>query len=222
MSKLIIANWKSNKTAAQVEEWFQGISINVPAEAQVVIAPSFHELALVATKLPARVMLGAQDVSSFPMGSYTGAVNAQQLKAEGVSYVIVGHSERRRYFHETHQDIAAKVEQVVANAMSPILCVDEDYIDAQADALESASIPNLVVAYEPLAAIGNGHNAPVDQVTRVIGNIKQKFGDVPVIYGGSVDERSVHEYLLVSDGVLVGTASLDPQSFSKVVMAAKV
>lgn len=216
MSKLIIANWKSNKTAATALEWCQGFTGSVPANTEVVVAPSFTLIPVVASQLPQGMSLAAQDVSSFPMGSYTGAVSAQQLTAAGVTHVIVGHSERRRYFHESHQDISAKLDQAVSNNLIPILCLDEDYIEDQANALQSKEIPNLVIAYEPLTAIGSGNNAPVDQVTRVTKKIKNVYGDVPVIYGGSVDERSVGEYLLVSDGVLVGGASLDPDQFGKI------
>lgn len=221
MSKLIIANWKSNKTAATAIEWSQQFNVEIKDSVEIVVAPSYHLVTVVREHLPENVHLAAQDVSSFPMGSYTGAVNAQQLKDMNVTHCIVGHSERRKYFHETHQDIAAKISQLVTNNIAPILCLDEDYIEEQADALESKNIPNLIVAYEPLSAIGSGNNAPVDQVTRVVEKIHQVYGDVPVIYGGSVDERSVNEYLLVSDGVLVGGASLEPANFSKVVAAAQ-
>lgn len=219
MSKYIIANWKSNKTTTTALDWCREFEAEIPQETTVVIAPSFNLLSVIASKIPVGVTLAAQDVSSFPMGSYTGAVNAQQLVHTGVSHVIVGHSERRKYFHETYQDVAAKIQQLVANNLVPILCLDEEYIQEQADVLETKDIPNLIVAYEPLAAIGSGNNAPADQVTRVVEKIKQVYGDVPVIYGGSVDERSVREYLLVTDGVLVGSASLDVEQFSKIIAA---
>ncbi|MDQ5950739.1 MAG: triosephosphate isomerase [Patescibacteria group bacterium] len=221
MSKLIIANWKSNKTQQSALEWCQKYNPPNNQTVEIIVAPSFPLLTLVREHLPASIKLAAQDVSSFPMGSYTGAVNAQQLADVSVTHCIVGHSERRKYFHETHQDVAAKIAQLVTNNIAPILCLDEEYLEAQADALESKDIPNLVVAYEPLSAIGSGNNAPVDQVTRVIEKIHQIYGTVPVIYGGSVDERSVNEYLLVSDGVLVGGASLEAEQFSKVVAAAQ-
>lgn len=221
MSKIFIANWKSNKTLTSATEWLQTFKASdVPATAQVIIAPAFSLLSTVKQHLAVPLRLAAQDVSSYPMGSYTGAVNAQQLKDLSVEYVMVGHSERRKYFHETHADVAAKIAQAVANGLKPVLCLDDEYIDAQADALETKDIPGLIVAYEPLEAIGNGHNAPADQVVKVIQKIKSVFGDVTVIYGGSVDERSVAEYLLISDGVLVGAASLEADSFQRVVAAA--
>lgn len=219
MSKLLIANWKSNKTPQLATDWCNSFSAKIPEGTTVVVAPSFSLLSTVERSLPDSVLLGAQDVSQMPMGSYTGAINAQQLQAHDVSYVLVGHSERRKYFHETNQDVALKIQQLVTNNLIPVLCLDEEYIDSQADALESRDIPGLVVAYEPLAAIGSGNNAPVDEVTRVAEKIKQTFGDVPIIYGGSVDERSVREYLMVTDGVLVGGASLDAAQFAKVVEA---
>lgn len=223
MSKIFVANWKSNKTLDEAQSWLSGFDASqIPAVAEVIIAPSFQLLSTAKENIQSPLKLAAQDVSSFPMGSYTGAVNAQQLKDLGAEYVIVGHSERRKYFHETHTYVAAKIEQAVANNLKPILCLDEEYIENQAAALSSTDIPGLIIAYEPLSAIGTGNNAPADQVTAVVAKIKQVYGDVPVLYGGSVDERSVREYLLISDGVLVGGASLQPDSFQKVVAAAAI
>lgn len=222
MPKLIIANWKSNKTEASVKEWFAGFdATKVPAEAKVIIAPSFHLLSETRRNLPDNLALCAQDVSPFPMGSYTGEVNAQQLKAAEVNFVLLGHSERRRYFHETHADVAAKISEAITNTLVPVLCLDRDYIKAQAAALSVKDVVNLVVAYEPVAAIGTGNNASAGEVEEAIKEIKAVFGNVPVIYGGSVDEQSVREYLMITDGVLVGGASLDPHAFQKVVAGAQ-
>lgn len=222
--KHLIANWKSNKNASAAKSWVAAISqVEIPRETAVTVAPSFQLLSAVAEATNnSQIKLAAQDVSSYPMGSYTGAVNAQQLAVLGVGQAIVGHSERRRYFHETHQDVAAKIAQLTANNIAPILCLDEDYIEEQADALDTTNIKDLFIAYEPLAAIGTGNNAPADQVKRVIAQIKDTFGDVPVIYGGSVDERSIREYLLISDGVLVGSASLEAEQFAKLIKASQV
>lgn len=223
MSKFFVANWKSNKTLTGVAEWIGTFQVaDIPESAEVIIAPPFQLLSEVKQHLEAPLKLAAQDVSAFPMGSYTGAVNAQQLKDIGCEYVIVGHSERRRYFHETHADVANKIQQALTNNLKPIVCLDEDYIDQQVAALENKDIPGLIVAYEPLEAIGSGNNAPADQVSRVVAKIKSVFGEVPVLYGGSVDERSVHEYLLITDGVLVGGASLEAESFQSIVAAAKL
>lgn len=220
MSKLIIANWKSQKTLDAAQKWWNDFSSSFQESAHntVVVAPSFTLLS--STEVLASdtgIHLGAQDVSSYPMGSYTGGVNAQQLKDMGVEYVIVGHSERRRYFHETHEDVAKKVREVLAANMTPVLCVDKEYIDDQAALLNTKEMLACVLAYEPVAAIGSGQPEDVGTVKEVINQIKAVFGPVPVIYGGSVTEINVQEYVLVSDGALVGSASLDGEKFAALV-----
>lgn len=219
--KLIIANWKSNKLQADVEAWLGEFKADTN-QVDVVIAPPFTYLAQVGLQLPAGTKLGAQTVSSFPMGSYTGAVNAHQLKGLGVKYVIVGHSERRRYFHEDHQDVAKQVQEVVAQNMTPVLCLDKEYIEDQAHALDPGLYKACIVAYEPLAAIGSGHNEPVGEVKKVVEKIREVYGAVPVIYGGSVTEDNIGEYMLVCDGALVGGASLEAKQFDSLVAAAVI
>jgi len=225
MSKLIIANWKSNKTRHGLEEWWDTfISEYSPAEGNLVaIAPPFTLLAEMRSfiKPIETLQLAAQDVSPYPMGSYTGAVNAQELQEFGVKYVIVGHSERRRHFHETHEDVARKVREVCNAGMTPVLCVDTEYITAQAAALGGDLCSSSVIAYEPLSAIGSGQPEDVGTVQRVIEQIRQSYGDVPVIYGGSVKPENIGEYALVCDGALVGGASLDGKKFAQLVASVK-
>ncbi len=221
MSKLIIANWKSNKTRHTMTEWWdEFIRHYSPNEGSLVaIAPSFlllSELRKFSESIDT-IKLAAQDVSPYPMGSYTGAVNAQQLNEAGVKYVLVGHSERRRHFHETHEDVARKVTQVLDAGMTPVLCLDKEYIQEQAAVLDSKLCSSCVVAYEPLAAIGNGQPEDVGTVQEIIAEIRASFGDVPVIYGGSVTPDNVGEYALVCDGALVGTASLEGKKFAELV-----
>ncbi len=222
MSKLIIANWKSNKTRHGLEEWWDAfISEYTPAEGNLVaVAPPFTLLAELRgfMKPIETLQLAAQDVSPYPMGSYTGAVNAQELQEFGVKYVIVGHSERRRHFHETHEDVARKVREVCNAGMTPILCLDKEYITEQAAALGGDLCSSSVIAYEPLSAIGSGKNEDVGTVQTILAEIRQAFGqEVPIIYGGSVTPENVGEYALVCDGVLVGGASLDGKKFAELV-----
>lgn len=238
MTKLIIANWKSHKSVKAVPTWFeefhaglselssQGVvSAGAAVETQVVIAPSFPSLAavnqhLTAYQMGVSVALAVQDVSPFPAGKYTGAVSMQNLEGLPVEYAIVGHSERRRYFHESHVDVAMKVELALASGVTPIVCVDEEYVADQAAAIAPELVAQCIVAYEPLSAIGTGNSVAVDQVVRVKDLVVKSFGEVPFIYGGSVDETNAREYFLVCDGALVATASLAGGQFAKVVACA--
>jgi len=222
MANLIIANWKSNKTLEEAELWIDGFAeVGFDqSKIKVIVAPPTPFLDTARAKLPEGISVAAQDVSPFPAGSYTGAISARNL-AKLADFVIVGHSERRQYFHETHRDVALKVEQALAADITPIVCVDREYITDQASALDAAALSKCVVAYEPLSAIGTGSNVSVAEVVEVSGKIKQEFGDVKVIYGGSVNWQNVSEYLMVCDGVLVGTASLELSEFSKLIAKAE-
>lgn len=223
MSKFIIANWKSNKTIVEAKNWLESVRLfDFDSDyLKVVVAPPSVFLPTARESLPASINVAAQDISSFASGSYTGAVSARNLEGL-VSHVIVGHSERRRYFGETSQDVAQKAEQAIAFGITPIVCVDESEIQSQAAAIVSQILNKCIVAYEPVSAIGTGNNVPVDKVTSVSAQIRESFGSVPIIYGGSVDETNVSEYLLVCDGVLVGGASLDVDQFGKLLTSAQI
>lgn len=227
--KIIIANWKSHKSAAEADSWFadfekQAVQLQ-NSSFEVVIAPAFihiHPLSwrLKNTSSLKNTVLAVQDLSSFPAGSYTGAISTQNLASLGISYALVGHSERRRYFHETHQDVANKVDQALQAGIKPVVCIDEQYLAAQAAALSKEQLSECIVAYEPLEAIGSGNNATAADVTTVSDRIHEVFGAVPVIYGGSVTAANVAEYLTITDGVLVGTASLEAKAFVELLTAA--
>ena len=215
--KYIIANWKSNKSQVDVVDGLQQFcKTSFEAhQSTVIIAPSFPFLSQVAqfSNKVKGVELAVQDLSSYPAGSYTGATSVRNVKDYQVKYAVVGHSERRRYFKETDQEVANKVERCVEADITPIVCVDDDYIFSQASAIKNEYLEKCLVAYEALAAIGSGHSEPVDEVKKAFSKIKQEFGDVPVIYGGSVTQANVSQYLEISDGVLVGGASLKVKSF---------
>jgi triosephosphate isomerase len=223
MSKMVVANWKSHKTFKEAKAWWKTVtegSSRFPVGSQVVVCPPFPFVAAFTDDKPAAVQLGVQDISPFPPGAYTGAVSTFNLQDLNIGYALVGHSERRRYFHETNQDIANKVEQAILGGITPILCVDLPYLAAQVNALKPELLAKCIVAYEPLESIGTGDNEPVDQVAMVKEKIHQAFGLVPVIYGGSVTSQNALEYMTVTDGVLVGGHSLDTAEFTKIVMHA--
>lgn len=214
--KYIIANWKSNKNLAEATKWFNEFKLNPSTDNKVILAPAFPFLGLVNQLKPANLEVAVQDISPFPAGAYTGAVSSLNLQGLNVKYAIVGHSERRRYFHERHQDVANKVSECLANDITPIVCVDDEYIFDQAHGIEEKYLHKCIVAYEDLAAIGTGDNTPLESVLKVQELIRSVFGQVPVIYGGSVNPGNVKPYLENTDGVLVGGASLDPDKFSQI------
>lgn len=219
---LIVANWKSHKTREAAVAWFDAyeawMASHSNLQAQVVVAPPFPALMFAANRLLKpelrQTFLAVQDLSPFPAGAYTGAVSAQNLSGFDVRFAIVGHSERRRYFHETHQEVANKVDQALQAGITPIVCLDDEYLSAQAAAINPDQLKSCIVAYEPLEAIGSGLNQPVAEVAPIVARIKEVFGNVPVIYGGSVEADNVAEYLGVCQGVLVGGASLDVKEFT--------
>ena len=215
MTKLIIANWKSNKNKNSTKEFLENFEKNnfkSIKNKKAIFAPPANLLYLF--KDIKNIDLAIQDISSYPSGSYTGAVSAKNLEDFNIKYAIVGHSERRRYFHETNQDIANKVAQCIENNIIPILCIDEDDISAQATAIPEKYLDKIIVAYEPLEAIGSGNNASVEQVLKVSAKIKKSFTDkTQIVYGGSVNADNIKDYLEICDGVLVGGASLEAESF---------
>jgi triosephosphate isomerase len=225
MKKLIVANWKDQKNSAEAAAWLKNFVPAIQAarfnrrKKEAVIAPAHFLLTLVAEGIREldTVALAAQDLSPYPAGSYTGAISAENLEGLGLKYTLVGHSERRRHFAETHELVAQKVELALAASLIPIVCLDLDYLQDQAEALTAAHLKKCVVAYEPLAAIGSGLNEEPRQVKQAVKRIKRVFGQIPVLYGGSVTPKNISQYQRVADGVLVGGASLEAVSFVKLV-----
>jgi len=228
MSKLVVANWKSNKNLTEVKTWLDqfftpGLSPLLESKAiELALAPPFVFIESVAYAVDnfKRVSLATQDLSPFPAGSYTGAVSAVNLSEWPVKYVIVGHLERRRYFHETENDVALKVEQALANKLTPIVCVDDEIISSQASKLDRRVWAKTIIAYEPKGAIGTGLAQDSQLVAEMVKRIRLEYADdVPVLYGGSVNELNINDYFLVSDGVLVGSISLEADRFLTLIQA---
>jgi len=209
MSFLVVANFKSNFTHSQVESWLAQVK---PQEGMV-IAPAYPHLSLFNG-----FVLATQDVSPFPKGSYTGAVNAEQLKEIGVSYGIVGHSERRRYFHETAIDVANKVKELLAVGITPLVCMDESDVTAQFATLDSTYIDQCIYCYEPAGGLGGSVTAPLEQISAVQKQIGQFVTEARFIYGGSVDPNNLVSLLSLNlSGVLTATASLNPDKYLSMV-----
>lgn len=246
MRKPIIAgNWKMNKTpqeaSALVEELLPLVK---NAKADVVICVPSVCFAAVADKIKgSNIKLGAQNVHWEKSGAFTGELSCEMLKASGVEYVIIGHSERRQYFGETDKTVNQRVLAAVAGGIIPIICVGESKLErenAYTDALVSyqtlialnglnaGEVKNVVIAYEPVWAIGTGLVATDEQANETIGVIRKaianKYGqnvaeDVRIQYGGSMNPSNVKGLMSQPeiDGGLIGGASLKAQDFSKVV-----
>ncbi len=204
----------------------------VPEERELVLCAPFTALSMMADKLKgSRVKLGAQNIHWQESGAYTGEISGPMLAELDIPYVVVGHSERRQYFGETDETVNARLKAAQAAGITPILCVGETKQQRDANETEgviAAQIErglvginqyDLVVAYEPIWAIGTGDTCAADEANRVIGNIRAQLvnKDVPIQYGGSVKPSNVDEIMAQSeiDGALVGGASLEAGSFAK-------
>lgn len=212
MTFLVVANFKSNLTQKQVAAWIA----QVKPTANMVVAPSFPHLHLFSNFefRNSNFALAGQDVSPFPPGSYTGAVSARELKELGVSYAIIGHSERRRYFHETDTDIASKVRELVSEDITPLLCLDEKDLASQLSALDAQLAAHCYFCFEPTQSIGGTAAASDENIIHFKTKLHEFYPDAPFIYGGSVNQDNIDSLLKLGlDGVLVATASLDPAHY---------
>jgi triosephosphate isomerase len=247
MRKPIIAgNWKMHKTVGEAIDFVTRLQheIGRVQGVEVVVAPSFVALAPVAERLKGgKIALAAQDVFWEDKGAYTGEVSPLMLKDVGCRYVIIGHSERRAYFGEIDEMVNKKVKAALSHALSPIICVGEllqererggtfSVVERQLKGgLEGvnvdAALP-IVIAYEPIWAIGTGKTASPEQAQEVHSFIRRLLGDtfspaqaneIRIQYGGSVKPDNIDELMAQPDidGALVGGASLNVDSFIKIV-----
>ena len=250
MKKLIIANWKMNPTTpAEARKIFNTIKAGTARQrkAEVIVIPPFVFLPLLKERYrSSKIKFGVQDVFWERKGPYTGEISTKQAKEVGASYVIVGHSERRA-LGETNQEVAKKVSAVLREGMRPILCVGEALRDRDGKYLEelyrqikdslsgvsSSRVSGVVIAYEPIWAIGKGAKDAVDshelQATIIL--IRKSLSRVysksiamkmQVIYGGSVERGNVDELWKSGvDGFLVGHASLSPKEFVEIIQSVR-
>jgi triosephosphate isomerase (TIM) len=225
---LIVANWKSNLTTPQVRAWltaFQQVALDELA-VQPVLAPSFLHLRLAKEALP-EIPLCAQTLSHFPLGAYTGAVSAEVAK-EFVTYALLGHSERQKYFGETDAIVAGQVRQALDNDITPIVAVDEHELAAQLGQFVGEELTSMYVMYEPPEAIstsGSGWELSGQHLTEIATHaelLTTTYQVKGVLYGGSVDEDNVAEILAIPNisGVVVGSASLEEAQFREILKRA--
>jgi triosephosphate isomerase (TIM) len=232
MKKLfIVANWKSNKTTSEAHEWLQSFliaNLQIPEEKVVIVGASFTLLPTMNWFIKEKNMpikLATQDISPFGQGAYTGAITVKQA-SEFVSHAIVGHSERRRLFHETDEDVIGKLKQVLSANITPILCISDmaqlDHYLAESNLLKEAA-EKIIFVYEPPSAISGGgayHAESPEDANKNAAEISGKIGKrVITLYGGSVNPENKdalfgQEYI---DGGLIGQASLDQETFIKII-----
>jgi triosephosphate isomerase (TIM) len=223
MQRYIVANWKCHKSAEEGRQWFNRFaSLYKPhSDIQVVVAPSLLSLESLAAHVRhlglVNVTLAVQDISPFPRGAYTGAIAADMV-AGLARYTIVGHSERRRYFHETIMDVANKVAEAIDARLIPIVCVDGSQALAQLGALDDTLSEPMLVAYTPVDALTAKIAEAPAKVAREADHIKQMFSSWPIIYGGSVLPENAGSYFQLPQlsGLFVGAASLDPEVFAEI------
>ena len=245
----IAANWKMHKTITEAVAYARDFvpRVETAADVDIVIAPPFPALsAVVEATANSRIGVAAQNVHTEPHGAFTGEVSLGMLQGSGVTLVIIGHSERRQLFGETDAGVHAKTRATLDAGLTPIVCVGEtleereanrtfDVLDRQVRnglaGLSPEHVARLVVAYEPVWAIGTGRNATPDQANEAHRHIRQQlvsqFGDTAaacrIIYGGSVKPGNVATLSAQPhvDGALVGGASLDPESFAEIVAGSR-
>ncbi|MEN9205354.1 MAG: triose-phosphate isomerase [Thermostichales cyanobacterium SZTDM-1c_bins_54] len=239
---VIAGNWKMHKTrpeAAAFLRQFHGL-VGSWADRQVVLCVPYTALATVVdllkgelAALPVAMAVGAQNVHWAEQGAFTGEIAAAMLTEIGARYTIVGHSERREWFGETDETVNRRLLAAQRGGLIPIVCVGETkgireqgqtetWIRSQLDrGLVDVDLGRLVIAYEPIWAIGTGDTCAATEANRVIALIREHIGgeQVPILYGGSVKASNIDELMAQPeiDGVLVGGASLDPQEFARIV-----
>ncbi len=243
---LIAGNWKMYKTGPEAVETAMDLEklCSDVTDVEVMIAPTYLSLPLVSTALrDSNIKVGAQNLYFEQEGAFTGEVSAEMIKAAGAEYAIIGHSERRQYFGETDIFVSKKIKAAIQSDLKPVLCIGET--EAQRDEQETFSIldkqvsnglkgsgldelEDMVLAYEPVWAIGTGKTASIEQVEEVHLHLRslleklfsKDFSDkTRILYGGSVNPANVKELMGIKDvdGALVGGASLDADKFINII-----
>ena len=254
MKKIIIGNWKLNLDHLEAIQLLQKINYSLPVDIEenieIVLSPSFTSLRSLQTVISSdklKIKLSSQNVSQYSSGAYTGEISAAQLKKLDIEYAIVGHSERRTLFNEVDSVINDKVNRLIDSEIVPIFCfgesIDErksgtylNFIENQINeglkGLRKDKVKKLVVAYEPIWAIGTGEVASLENIVEVLDYVKNIINKKPFfnddnikfIYGGSVSPDNAEDILnsKIVDGALVGGASLDANKFLDIIKAVEL
>jgi len=243
---LLAGNWKMHGTRSEAQTLSASLARSVGQERgrEIVLAPPFTALEVVGKEIAgSAIKLGAQNAYWEPKGAFTGEISVGMLKEAGCTYVIVGHSERRQYFGETNETVSKRLVAALGAGLVPIVCVGEMLAEREADATEaviarqvedacgslrSEQLASCVIAYEPVWAIGTGRTATPGQAQEVHHAIRRQLTSlgsattaerVRIIYGGSVKADNIDALMAEPDidGALVGGASLDADSFARIV-----
>ncbi len=226
MKPLIIANWKMNpQTLAEAKLLFNSIKAGIKniKKVEVVICPPFiylPELSMPGKLSRANIKLGAQDTFYEKKGAFTGEISLPMLKDFGCQYVILGHSERRRYFDETDEMINKKVKAALKNGLRPILCIEKiSQIKKGIKGIIKKDLKKIILAYEPVWAIGTGRACGIPEAKKANLSIRKILKENVFLYGGSVNSQNAGDFIKKAkfQGLLVGGASLDSKEFIKLV-----
>lgn len=234
-----IANWKMNKSFSEMAVYLQELKSR--DDVSVVICPPaqlLYPAGLMAKQQGSSVSIGAQNVHEADQGAYTGEISAAMLAEIGCQYVLIGHSERRQYFNEIDQQVNQKIKQALKEGMTPVICIGETIEQKNSGQTEKVLTTqlvgalhdidsNFILAYEPVWAIGTGESASAEQAQSTHAYIRKVLTEllggraerISILYGGSVNDKNAAEFSKMPDidGVLVGGASLNAESFEKII-----
>ena len=231
-SSIFIANWKLNGNYSFLKDYYEKLNVNSD-NCTIICSPSIYLKSLKGNN--ENLFCGAQDVSSFREGAYTGELSASMLKDNNIDFCLVGHSERRQYFAETNYNVNIKSSNLIEQNIIPVICIGETLEQKEKNLTEeilstqikesipnSANYQNTLIAYEPVWAIGTGLTPTLDEINQVhklIKNYDQKFINFKVLYGGSVKPSNSKEITQLShvDGCLIGGASLKVDEFNIII-----
>lgn len=243
---VIAGNWKMHKTISETAQFINELlpNLQVEKEMDIIICPPFTSLETAVNLCKnTQIKVAAQNMHWEDKGAFTGEISPSMLGEMGVEYCIIGHSERRQYFAESDETVNKKVKAAILQKIIPIVCIGETLEEREAGKtinvvetqvkkalqdLDSLQVANLILAYEPIWAIGTGKTASAADAQEVIGKIRERVGldfgkeaaeKIRIQYGGSVKPENIKELMKEKDidGALVGGASLDPDSFIKLI-----
>ncbi len=231
-SSIFIANWKLNGNSSFLKDYYEKLKVN-SNNCTIICSPSIYLKSL--KRNNENLFCGAQDVSSYKEGAYTGELSASMLKDNNIDFCIVGHSERRQYFSEMNENINIKSSNLIEENIIPVICIGETLEQKENKLTEeilskqiknsipnSANHRNSLIAYEPVWAIGSGLTPTLDEINQVhelIKNFNSNFRNFKVLYGGSVKSSNSKEITELShvDGCLIGGASLKVDEFNEII-----